>query len=98
MERATRRHRSAQERAALVALFEGGGLSVGQFCDREGVSLSSFQRWRARYSARPAPPTPRPAAAEPSAFIDLGALGVTGERIELRLDLGGGMVLHLARG
>ena len=98
MKRAIGRHRSVREREAVVSVFESSGLSVGQFCMRAGVSLSSFQRWRARCQARLSPPAPRTAAAEPSAFIDLGALGVTRERLELRLDLGGGMALQLARG
>lgn len=40
------------------------------------------------------------AAAESTAFVDLGALtaGARGGRIELRIDLGQGLVLHLVRG
>lgn len=40
------------------------------------------------------------AADEPTAFVDLGALtgSARGGRIELRIDLGEGLVLHLARG
>ena len=40
------------------------------------------------------------AADESTAFVDLGALtaGARGGRIELRIDLGQGLVLHLARG
>jgi hypothetical protein len=39
-------------------------------------------------------------AAGSAAFVDLGALtqGSAGGRIELRIDLGAGLVLHLARG
>ncbi len=37
--------------------------------------------------------------ARPEAFVDLGVLGSGGgARLELKLDLGGGLVLHLVRG
>ena len=40
----------------------------------------------------------RPADHSPG-FVDLGALSSTGaDRLELTLDLGGGLVLHLVRG
>lgn len=98
MERRTRRHRSASEREAMVMLFEGSGLSVGQFCRREGVSSSSFNRWRSqRRAVRRAGQSLVPTETT-SSFVDLGALSVGRERFELRLDLGGGMVLQLARG
>jgi hypothetical protein len=32
------------------------------------------------------------------AFVDLGALTGTSARLELRLDLGGGVILQIARG
>ena len=82
----------------MVVLFEGSGLPVRRFCLREGLSVSSFQRWRARYRARPAPAVLPQRAVAPSSFVDLGALGAGRERFELRLDLGGGIVLQLARG
>ena len=38
-------------------------------------------------------------AGEPHGFVDAGVLGLSGAgRLELRLDLGGGVVLHLVRG
>jgi hypothetical protein len=37
------------------------------------------------------------ARSEPSSFIDLGALSVPTSRWEVRLDLGHGMVLSVAR-
>jgi hypothetical protein len=35
---------------------------------------------------------------QPAAFVDLGALATPTSRLELRLDLGGGMLLQIARG
>jgi hypothetical protein len=44
-------------------------------------------------------PTKAEAVVEVSApFIDLGALGSDGSRIEVRLDLGAGVILSIARG
>jgi hypothetical protein len=33
-----------------------------------------------------------------SGFVDLGALKDGGSRLEMRLDLGGGVMLHVVRG
>ena len=98
MERRARRHRSAGEREAMLALFEGSGLSVTQFCRREGLSASSFHRWRSQRTASALAALSPVVPAAASSFVDLGALGASRERVELRLDLGGGLVLHLARG
>ncbi len=52
-----RRHarRSQSEWVELLNRFKSTGLPVREFCRPEGVSPSSFQRWRARLgSVRPA--------------------------------------------
>jgi putative transposase len=66
------------------------------------VSLASFYRWRSLLGAgTPSRAMAAPAADSPTAidFVDLGALreAATGQRIDLRLDLGGGLSLHLVR-
>jgi hypothetical protein len=66
-------------------------LSVAAFCTRERVSAASFYQWRARLARTTA------AAPSPAAFVDLGTLAGSG-RLELRMSLGGGVVLQLARG
>jgi hypothetical protein len=61
----------------------------------------SFYQWRARLSAKrhrteavKAPPPPTSAAG----FVDLGNLSASaGRRMEVRLELGGAVVLHLVR-
>jgi transposase-like protein len=77
------------------------GLSVQAFCQREGINTWSLYGWRSRLRARGAseePAVSRPAGAEPGAeFIELGALGPDRSRCEVRLDLGGGVILHLVR-
>lgn len=98
MDRGARGHRSEREREAMVVLFEGSRLSVGQFCRREGLSSSSFNRWRSRRTAGRVATQPLAPTLTTSSFVDLGALSAGRERFELRLDLGGGIVLQLARG
>jgi hypothetical protein len=83
------------------------GLSVKAFCQRESISSWAFYQWRARL-AKPGVPPQHARAAAPDAFIDLSAghssaaPGVDGrlrgvERFEIKLELGDGVVLHLAR-
>lgn len=62
------------------------------------VGVSSFQRWKALAApagAAAQAQTPVPQAA----FVDLGVLASgAASRLELKLDLGGSLVLHLVRG
>jgi len=104
MARVKRRRLGADAWRELMAKFAGGGLSVREFCRREGISTSSFNWWRSRFNGGSrALPSARPIAAAPAGeFVDLGTLSVPAaspsERFELRLDLGGGVILHLLRG
>lgn len=87
---------------AIMARFAESGLAVAAFCRRELISTSSFYRWRSLLSGslprevvtRSPPSETRGAAA----FVDLGTLPSSREPLELRLDLGGGVLLHLVRG
>ena len=45
---ARRRRRDKNQWTELFKLFESSGLSSREFCRREGLALSSFQRWRRR--------------------------------------------------
>jgi hypothetical protein len=74
---------------------------VAAYCARERISRASFHRWR----AQPAAAVTRDGGGERvgvatarAAFVDLGALRERGSRLELRLDLGEGWVLQIARG
>ena len=96
-----RQRRNAQTWGELVKRQRASGLSVPAFCRREGINAWTLYGWRSRLrSGQPRRPEGRPAPAKAaSSFIDLGALRApTTERWEIRLDLGGGIVLHLARG
>ncbi len=73
-----------------------------RYCAREGIGIASYHRWRrllavpTRRAMRTMPATTAVKIAP--AFVDLGALTGAGSRLELRLDLGGGVVLQIARG
>lgn len=99
---AKRRRLGEEAWRSLLGRFPGSGLTITEFCRREGVCLASFRRWRKRLDDAPATggSVAVLAATPPAAFVDLGALGARrgGGRIELRLDLGEGLLLHLVRG
>lgn len=90
----------------LVAEQKCSGLSVARFCAREGVSTARFYQWRTRLGRDggqgPSDAVPVRGEEAVPGFVDLGALGPGtpsgGGRFELRLELGGGLVLQLVRG
>ncbi len=88
--------RSAEWWRTIVVKQSSSGLSVAAFCAREGLNAPSFYQWRSRLAGAEAS-SEASAAAPREAFVDLGALSAGG-RLELRIDLGAGVVLHLARG
>ena len=89
----------------LFERFDGSGLTVEAFCKDEGLSRSSFSRWRSRLpmQAGSAATTMHESDAHKAApsFVDLGLLGAastaTPTSLEVRLDLGGGLSLTLVR-
>ena len=91
-----RQRRSPEQWQALLARFESAGLSVAAFCAGESISEASFYRWRGLLASSGAGHE----IAQAAGFVALGpmASGAREARLELRLDLGGGVVLHLVRG
>ena len=91
---------------AVLERFDGATMTVQEFCLREGLTRSSFTRWRSRLRStakRAAAAVVKPSGAEspqPS-FVDLGLLGRTAPSeiavLDLRIELGGGISLHLVR-
>ena len=79
-----------------------------EFCERESISQWSFYQWRSRFRRRECEVAARVTAA-PGKFIEVSALrprvearesagGLRGGgRFEIKLELGDGVVLHLAR-
>jgi hypothetical protein len=107
----SRSRRSREQWRQVVAAHDESGLSVGSYCERERVSAASFYRWRALVGgdvARVAA-APRPKARE-AQFVDLGMMNSLppttdrdsatrcAERLELRLELGAGIVLTVSHG
>jgi hypothetical protein len=86
----------------LFSRQSSSGLSVPEFCRREGINAGLFRRWRStlKDSATERRVTSRtePAAGVSVPFIDLGDLRSGGPRFEVRLDLGSGVILSIARG
>lgn len=89
----------------MLERFAESGLSVPEFCEHEGTGAASFYRWRKLLSSEGTPTAKKrpshskpPKAAATSGFLDLGTLGGNCSRTEVRLDLGGGVVVHVVRG
>lgn len=83
-------NRTEEQWRALLSRFATSGMSAREFCQVEKVSESSFHRRRGT----------RGLAAAQGAFVDVGALSGAadvGKHVELRIDLGDGLVLTLVR-
>jgi len=91
--------RSPHEWRSLLAKFDASGLGVEAFCQREAISAASLYRWR-NLLGNGGAGVESVARATAPAFVDLGTLGAaaaSAPRIDLKLDLGDGLVLHLVR-
>jgi putative transposase len=92
--------RSRHEWQSLLAKLGGSGLGVDAFCRREAISAASLYRWRTLLSDGSDGDEAMVSNRAP-AFVDLGTLNSVPSsrpRIELKLDLGDGLTLHLVRG
>ena len=101
MEQVKRIHRDEGTWREIFARQAGSGLLVSEFCRQERINPGIFRRWRMRLENSAAQgvlgkkPPRGSGTAKP--FVDLGALA-GGSGWEIRLELGGGMVLSLVRG
>ena len=104
MERIGRQRRNESAWREIVARQMASGLTVQSFCELEGINAASLYGWRSRLRDGAPGGVSRSSSGTnkseklPSEFIDLGALASVGPRFEVRLDLGGGVQLHLVRG
>jgi transposase-like protein len=92
--------RSASEQRTMLARYAASGQTVAAFCRREGISTASLYRWQALHGKSGEEHADARGERAP-AFVDLGALSLPapgGRRLEVKLDLGEGLVLHLVRG
>jgi transposase-like protein len=93
------RRRSEQTWRELVTRQVDSGVSVQAFCERERLNVNTFYGWRSKLGTRSALSSGKPKVSEPAGgFIDLGSLEGSASRYEIRLDLGGGVVLQVVRG
>lgn len=104
MDQVVRQRRSESAWREIVARQEQSGLTVTEFCEREGLKAASLYGWRVRLrpqgaGKRTSPAISNSARAEKTSaeFIDLGAIGASRGHFEVRLDLGGGVLLQLVR-
>ena len=96
---ARRTRRSQEEWRSLVSRYQTSGLSIESFCRGAGISEASFYRWRTALSGNPGEGSGL-AVETGSAFVDLGALepvSTVKPKLDLRLELGDGLILHLVR-
>ena len=101
MEAIKRVKRSEATWRELFSRQAASGVSVPEFCRAEGINAGLFRRWRSVLNGRAKGKRRRRRAqgqAGSMPFIDLGGLRSAGSRMEVRLELGAGVVLSIARG
>lgn len=92
---ATPRALQWRERLARQA---ASGMSVAAFCKSEGIGAHTFYWWRSRLGKLDTRPALHAEGVAP--FIDLGAMGEAAQSmagVDIRLDLGHGIMLTIAR-
>jgi|SRR5271165_1285248 len=95
-----RRH-GAETWRKILGRFEESGLAAPAFCARERISRQSLYRWRLRLGGESDQALVAKAAQltnKAPGFIELGALRSGGSRFEVRVELGAGVILSIARG
>lgn len=80
---------------ALVDRQAASGQGVAEFCAQASVTECTFRRWRQRLRG-----AGQAQSSGQAGFVDLGVLPAPagGGRLELSIELGGGVVLRLLRG
>jgi len=102
MDQIKRIKRSEATWREIFARHVSSGMSLLEFCRAEGINPGVFRRWRSTLNGgggmQGAKTQARAAAKPVTPFIDIGAVGAGASRMEMRLELGGGIVLTVARG
>jgi hypothetical protein len=95
-----KRRLRAEAWAAMVSRFAGSGMTAEAFSQQQRVSLASLKYWQEKLQQAPLGKTTMvtPTLPQRAEFLDLGALGGSDARVELRPDLGDGVLLTLSRG
>jgi hypothetical protein len=95
-----RRH-GAEAWSKILGRFEESGQAAPAFCARERISMQSLHRWQKRLGGESDQALVAKAAQltrKTDDFIDLGGLRSPDSRFEVRLELGAGLILSIARG
>ncbi len=80
--------RQSTEWAQLIAQYHASGEEEREFCQRHGLVVSTFRKWKYRYSPRSTISSPT-STSTPSNFIELTpARASTNETVRLQLDKG----------
>ena len=100
MEPIKRIKRSESTWRELFARQAASGQSVLEFCRAERLNPGVFRRWRSMLNGdgKVVNAKPRTRTKGMAPFIDIGAVDTGRSRYEVRLELGGGMILSIARG
>ncbi len=102
MEKIKQRRYGAKGWRKILDRFEESGLTALAFCEQDRISPKSLRRWQLRLSEGLDQGMVAAKAvhkqSKPNGFIDLGDLRSGGARYEVRLELGAGIVLSIARG
>ena len=93
-----RNKRSESTWRELFARQEASGTSVQAFCRIEGINAGVFRRWQARLSGKVKNAKRSAVSKVVTPFIDIGAVAASRPRFEVRLELGGGVILTVGRG
>ena len=92
--------RSRHEWRTLLTKFDSGDIGVEAFCRRQAISTASFYRWRSLLDNTVNGDGDGLCSTAAPAFLDLGVLDTAATlrpQIDLKLDLGDGLTLHLVR-
>jgi hypothetical protein len=101
MQKIKQRRYRAETWRKILGRFEESGLGAAAFCARERISMQSLRRWRTRLKDESDQALVAKAAQltrKTAGFIDLGDLRACDPRFEVRLELGAGVILSIARG
>lgn len=100
MDQIKRIKRSEATWRELFARHASSGMSVLEFCRAEGINPGVFRRWRSMLNdgIRVERSKARTKTKVAASFIDIGAMNADRTRMEVRLELGGGVVLTVVRG
>lgn len=84
---------------ARIAEQARSGQSVAAWCQEQGIATPTFYWWKSRLAKRPSKSVPLVPQVDRAPFIDLGTLPepMAAAGLDIRLDLGNGIILTITR-